>query len=99
METAPFTSPLAEALAPDLLDRFLRYVRIDTQSRRDGTGSPSTAGQLDLGRLLVVELHELGIADAALDQNGYVTATLAATNGGPVIGLLAHVDTTPDAPG
>jgi tripeptide aminopeptidase len=101
MPSAQFTSSLAEALAPDLLERFLRYVRIDTQSRRDGTGSPSTPGQLELGRLLVSELRELGIADAALDDKGYVTATLPATNGalGPVIGLLAHVDTTPDAPG
>jgi tripeptide aminopeptidase len=101
MPSAQFTSSLAEMLAPDLLERFLRYVRIDTQSRRDGDGSPSTTGQLELGRLLVAELKELGIADAALDEQGYVTATVPSTNGtrGPVIGLLAHVDTTPDAPG
>src|SRR4051812_15268796 len=92
-----FTSPLAESLAPDLLDRFLRYVRIDTQSARDRTQSPSTPGQLDLARLLVGELLEIGLADAALDGNGYVTATLAGD--GPVIGLIAHVDTSPDAPG
>jgi tripeptide aminopeptidase len=101
MPSAPFTSPLAEELAPDLLERFLRYVRIDTQSQRDRTGSPSSTGQLELGRLLVAELQELGISDAALDGNGYVTATLHATSGAsePVIGLLAHVDTTPDTPG
>ncbi len=81
MTPAPFTSELAAALAPDLLDRFQRYVRIDTQSRRDRTRSPSTPGQLDLGRLLVEELREAGLTDAALDDNGYVTATLAATNG------------------
>jgi tripeptide aminopeptidase len=98
---APFTSPLAEALAPDVLERFLRYVRVDTQSRRGRTRSPSTPGQLELGRMLVAELRDIGLADAALDANGYVTATLPATGraGGPVIGLLAHMDTSPDAPG
>jgi tripeptide aminopeptidase len=92
-----FTSPLAKSLAPDLLERFQRYVRIDTQSERDRKQSPSTPGQLDLARLLVEELSAIGLADAALDANGYVTATLAGD--GPVIGLIAHVDTSPDAPG
>jgi tripeptide aminopeptidase len=97
---APFTSPLAESLAEGLLERFLRYVSIDTQSCRERTSSPSTPGQLELGRMLVHELHEAGIADAAIDGNGYVTATLAATDpGAPVIGLIAHLDTSPDAPG
>ena len=71
-----FTSALAETLAPDLLDRFLRYVRVDTQSRRERTQSPSTRGQLDLARMLVQELRDAGLEDAALDANGYVTATL-----------------------
>src|SRR4051812_11386034 len=92
-----YTSPLAESLAEDLLDRFLRYVRIDTQSARDRTQSPSTPGQLDLSRLLVQELHAAGLGDATLDANGYVVATLPGT--GPAIGLLAHVDTSPDASG
>jgi tripeptide aminopeptidase len=96
---APYTSPLARALAESLLERFVRYARIDTQSRRDGSGSPSTPGQLDLGRLLVDELHQIGLDDAALDGNGYVTASLAGSNGAaPAIGLIAHVDTSPDAP-
>jgi tripeptide aminopeptidase len=104
MTDAPYTSSLARRLAPDLLDRFLRYVRIDTQSSRDGNGSPSTPGQLELGRLLVDELAEIGVRDAVLDDNGYVTATLPASNEGangatPVVGLIAHVDTSPDAPG
>jgi tripeptide aminopeptidase len=95
-----YTSPLAEELAPDLLDRFVRYARIATQSSRDRTGSPSTPGQLDLSRLLVDELRGAGLSDAVLDDNGYVTATLPATVGdAPVIGLIAHVDTSPDAPG
>jgi tripeptide aminopeptidase len=98
---AAFTSPLAEGLAPDVLERFLRYVRVDTQSKRDREQSPSTPGQLDLSRMLVEELREAGLEDAQLDDNGYVTATLPATIDGdvPVIGLIAHVDTSPDAPG
>jgi tripeptide aminopeptidase len=92
-----FTSTLAESLAPDLLERFLRYVRVGTQSQRERTQSPSTPGQLDLARILVEELKTIGLADASLDENGYVTATLPGE--GPVIGLIAHVDTSPDAPG
>jgi tripeptide aminopeptidase len=99
--TARFTSPLANELAPDLLARFQRYVRVDTQSAREREGSPSTPGQLELARLLVAELAAIGLTDAAVDDNGYVTATLSATVDGdpPTIGLLAHLDTSPDAPG
>jgi len=93
-----YTSPLAESLAPDLLERFQRYVRVDTQSARDREGSPSTPGQLDLARMLVDELHAIGLADAALDEHGYVYATLEGPEGSPVIGLLAHMDVSPDAP-
>jgi tripeptide aminopeptidase len=94
-----YTSPLAEALAPDILERFERYVRVDTQSRRDREGSPSTPGQLDLARLLVDDLHAAGLGDAAVDENGYVFATLPGPDDAPVIGLLAHMDVSPDAPG
>jgi tripeptide aminopeptidase len=98
--SAPYTSELAETLAPDLLRRFERYARIDTQSSTDREHSPSTPGQLDLGRVLVEELIEAGLDDAALDENGYVTATLPGnTANGPVIGLIAHMDTSPDASG
>jgi len=98
---APYSSPLAEGLAEDLLERFLRYVRVDTQSARDRSQSPSTPGQLDLSRMLVGELREIGLHDASLDEHGYVYATLPATVDGDatVIGLIAHVDTSPDAPG
>jgi tripeptide aminopeptidase len=98
---AAFTSPLAEELAPELLERFLRYVRVDTQSHRDRAQSPSTPGQLDLSRMLVAELEELGLSDAELDDNGYVMATLPSTLDGeaPTIGLIAHVDTSPDESG
>jgi tripeptide aminopeptidase len=97
---AAFSSELAASLAGEVLERFERYVRVDTQARRDRTGSPSTPGQLELGRMLVGELTEVGLADAALDDNGYVTATLP-TNGegtAPTIGLIAHLDVSPDAP-
>jgi tripeptide aminopeptidase len=100
---APYTSALAEELGPDVLSRFERYVRIDTQSRRDRERSPSTSGQLELGRLLVDELRRAGLDDAELDDNGYVIATLPGSVETPaaelVIGLIAHLDTSPDAPG
>jgi tripeptide aminopeptidase len=97
---APYTTQLAETLAPGVLERFERYVQIDTQSTRDRTTSPSTPGQLDLGRLLAGELRDAGLDDASLNEHGYVTATLPATQAdAPVIGLIAHMDTSPDAPG
>ena len=82
-----------------MLERFLRYVRIDTQSAEDAGTYPSTAKQLDLSRLLVDELRAIGLADAALTQHGAVFATLPGVAGTPVVGLIAHVDTSPDAPG
>ncbi len=94
---APFTSPLAEQLATGLLERFQRYVQIDTQSHRDRRSSPSTPGQLELARLLVDELRAEGVGDAEVDDSGYVTATVQGS--GPTIGLIAHLDTSPDAPG
>ena len=97
-----FTSPLAESLAPELLSRFCDYVRVDTQSTRDRTTSPSTPGQLDLARALVSELRAAGCGDAQVDDNGYVTGSLPAAgshDGAPTIGLIAHMDTSPDAPG
>ena len=95
-----YTSELAQQLAPELLSRFERYVRIDTQSARERTASPSTPGQLDLARMLVAELSEDGVQDVRLDDNGYVTGTLPGTrDDAPVIGLIAHMDTSPDAPG
>jgi tripeptide aminopeptidase len=97
---AAYTSALAEAVAADLLERFTRYVQIETQSKVDREQSPSTPGQLNLSRLLVTELHELGLSDAELDQDGYVYATLEGNvDGAPTIGLIAHVDTSPQASG
>jgi tripeptide aminopeptidase len=85
-----------------VLDRFLRYVRYDTQSNEESPNYPSTDTQLVLLRDLVAELKEIGLGDAAMDQHGYVTATIAATSpraGVPTIGFIAHVDTSPEMPG
>ena len=85
----------------DSLERFLRYVRIDTQSATDAECYPSTAKQLNLARVLVEELNALGMADVRLDEYGYVTATLPANiqTTAPVVGFLAHMDTSPAASG
>jgi tripeptide aminopeptidase len=96
---ARFASPLAEELAGDVLERFLRYVRIDTQGAYRAPRRPSTEKQLDLSRLLVEELHELGLSHAELTENATVFASLPGTVEGPVVGLIAHVDTTPDVLG
>jgi tripeptide aminopeptidase len=85
-----------------LLDRFLRYVAVDTQSDEDATAHPSTAGQSALARMLAHEMREMGLADVEVDANGYLTATLPATEGREneeVIGFLAHLDTSPDMSG
>ncbi len=85
-----------------VLERFLRYVRIDTQSDEKSTTYPSTEKQYDLLRPLVEELKAIGLADAAIDEWGYVMATIPATTRKtkvPTIGLLAHVDTSPEMPG
>jgi tripeptide aminopeptidase len=94
-----FRTELARELAADALERFLRYVRIDTQADPHSTTYPSTAKQLNLSRLLVDELRELGL-DADLDEHGYVMATVPATVSGdvPAVGFIAHVDVSPAAP-
>ncbi len=97
--SAPFSSPLAAELSEGVLERFLCYVQIDTQAADDSRTYPSTAKQLDLSRLLVDELRELGLGDVELTEHGYVFATLPGSEGAPVIGLIAHVDTTPETPG
>ncbi len=97
MTGALHISPLASELQADVLERFLRYVRIDTQSARESDSYPSTATQLELSRLLGNELRALGLDDVELTEHGYVFATLPGVEG-PTVGLLAHVDTSPDAP-
>ncbi|MBR5035266.1 MAG: peptidase T [Bacteroidales bacterium] len=83
-----------------ILDKFLRYVSFDTQSSEESPSQPSTAKQLKLLSQLQMELAQMGI-EAALDQYGYVMATIPANTGKkvPRLGFIAHVDTSPDAPG
>jgi len=84
-----------------VLDRFLKYVKIDTQSDPNSTTNPSTEKQKDLGRVLVQELKEMGIADADLDEFGYVYATIPSNTDKkvPVICFCSHMDTSPDSSG
>jgi tripeptide aminopeptidase len=97
---AGFSSPLAAELADDVLERFFRYARIDTQSRPHVDRVPSTESQFELARPLVGELRELGVLNVAVDDHAYVYATLPGTvEDVPVLGLIAHLDTSPDASG
>jgi tripeptide aminopeptidase len=93
------SSPLA--FTHTVTERFLRYVTIDTQSDPASPTCPSTEKQKDLGRLLVSELRTIGLADAHLDQNGYVYATIPANTEKqvPVICFCSHMDTSPDCSG
>ena len=84
-----------------VLQRFLRYVAIDTQSKEDSETYPSTLKQLDLLKLLAKELKDLGVPQVNMDEYGYVMATIPsnAKKAIPVIGLIAHVDTSPEVTG
>jgi tripeptide aminopeptidase len=85
-----------------VLDRFLRYVGYDTQSREGADAYPSTPGQLILLRDLLSELQTLGLTDATMDDHGYVTATIPPTSTKPdvpAVGFIAHVDTSPEMSG
>ena len=81
-----------------VLDRFLRYVAIDTRADEGSKSCPSTPGQLVLMRILAAELGGIGLDDVLLDDNGYLMATIPATTGAsvPAIGFIAHVDTSPE---
>ncbi|WP_426407376.1 peptidase T [Bradyrhizobium ganzhouense] len=87
--------------AHTVTERFLRYVTIDTQSDPNSPASPSTEKQKDLGRVLVTELKTMGVADAHLDDYGYVYATIPANTDKkvPVICFCSHMDTSPDVTG
>jgi tripeptide aminopeptidase len=84
-----------------LLDRFCRYVRIDTEANEKVTTYPSSPGQLELGRLLVEELRAIGLRDAEQDAHGIVMASIPATvsRSSPAIAWIAHVDTSPETSG
>lgn len=81
-----------------VVERFLRYATIDTQSDPESPSCPSTEKQLDLAGVLVRELQEIGMQDVALDENGYVMAALPANVNRDIatIGFIAHMDTSPD---
>ena len=84
------------------LQRFLKYVTFDTQSDENSATYPSTAKQLELLKHLLKELQAIGLKDAAMDEHGYVFATIPATTkkpNVPVVGFIAHVDTSPEMPG
>jgi tripeptide aminopeptidase len=83
------------------LEKFLRYISINTQSKEDSDTFPSTKNQFDLAKIIVDELKELGLQDISLDDHCYVMATLPSNidNDVPKIGLLAHMDTSPEVSG
>ncbi len=91
----------------EAMERFIRYIKIDTQSDENSETTPSTNKQFDLAKILVKELQELGIKDVSVDDNCYLTATLPsnvpsdhpAYGKVPVVALLAHIDTSPDVSG
>ena len=91
----------AKNIKKNILDRFLRYIQIDTQSDENSQTFPSTQKQFDFANLLVAELKQIGLNDAEVDNYGYVTATLPSNTDKtvPVIGFLAHMDTSPDMSG
>lgn len=84
-----------------VVERFLKYVKFDTKSDEEKECCPSTEGQRVLGKELVLELEKLGLQEVIMDSNGYVMATLPANTDKsiPVIGFIAHMDTSPDMSG
>jgi tripeptide aminopeptidase len=95
-----FSNPQEMLANTSLVERFLEYVRIDTTSDEHSESCPSTERQFVLAELLVEQLGSLGLTDAAVDDNCYVTATLPGTvEGRETVGLIAHLDTSSAAPG
>ena len=84
-----------------LIERFLRYVQFDTESSEETGVTPSTPGQRGFAEALVEEMKSIGLQDITLDEHSYVMATLPATPGveAPVVGFIAHLDTSPDLSG
>jgi tripeptide aminopeptidase len=85
----------------NVAERFIKYVKYDTKADEESTTTPSTPNQMVLAKDLVKELKELGISDVAVDENGYIMATLPSNidKDIPVIGFIAHMDTSPDMSG
>lgn len=84
-----------------VVERFIKYVKYDTRPDEDSITHPTTSGQLELGKELVKELEEIGMEDICLDENGYIMATLPANidKEVPVVGFIAHMDTSPQVSG
>jgi len=84
-----------------ILNRFLKYIKIDTQSDENSETTPSTEKQFNLAKVLKKELENLGLQDISLDDKCYLMATLPANTDKkiPTIGFIAHMDTSPDMPG
>ena len=84
-----------------VIDRFIRYVQIDTQSDSKSTTTPSTEKQWDLANMLFEELKEIGLQEVTIDENAYIMATLPSNVDFevPTIGFIAHFDTSPDFTG
>src|SRR5258705_961184 len=98
----PETAMPVTSIQTSVLERFLRYVSYDTQSQESSETYPSTLKQLVLLDLLANELRELGLEDVERDPHGHVFGTIPATTKKtdvPVVGFIAHVDTSPEAPG
>lgn len=85
----------------NIVDRFLSYVKYDTQSDEQTNLNPSTPGQMKFAKVLREELEKMGLSDISLDDNGYLMATLPANCSGnvPTVGFIAHMDTSPDMSG
>ena len=84
-----------------LVERFLKYVKIDTQSNEESTTCPSTEKQFDLAKVIIEDLKGIGMSDVSMDENGYIMATLPSNidKEVPTVGFIAHMDTAPDYSG
>ncbi len=84
-----------------LVERFLKYVKIDTQSNEESTTCPSTEKQFDLAKVIIEDLKGIGMSDVSMDENGYIMATLPSNTDKevPTVGFIAHMDTAPDYSG
>lgn len=83
----------------NITERFLKYVSFDTQSDPESVSCPSTEKQVRLGEYLVRDMQSIGIEDARIDEYGYVYGSVPGKEGAPIIGLISHMDTSPDCPG
>jgi len=95
------SSPAENTMEKNVVDRFLRYAICNTQSNPDSSSTPSTEGQVFFGKMIAEELVKIGLSEVEIDWNGYVMATLPSNidQDVPVVGFIAHMDTSPDSSG